>query len=358
MASKPNPWSCVWGVSGAAFRPMRARIAFLAVAALLAAFTSAPNLQAQPLVNIETVTVGDAGNAADATGFGAVNYEFNIGKYEVTIGQYTTFLNSVASVTSDSYIVGLWNVNITSNLNIAGISRSGSGTLASPYSYSVIGSGNRPITYVSWFDAARFANWMNNGATNGASTKTGAYTLNGATSGVGFAKNAGATWWIPNDDEWYKAAYYKGGETNAGYWLYPTQSDTAPGNTIGGDANQANFYAGDFAVTGSPSQSSTQNYLTDGGVFSSSAGAYGTFDQAGNVWEWNDDAVLGSSRGVRGGSWYSPDILLQSIINTDTDPTLGYDNVGFRVATVPEPSTYALLLMTGAGALWWVRRRR
>jgi len=24
---------------------------------------------------------------------------------------------------------------------------------------------------------------------------------------------------------------------------------------------------------------------------------------------------------------------------------------------VPEPSTYALLLLTGAGALWWVKRR-
>ena len=157
---------------------MRARTAFPVVAALLATFTFTPNLKAQPLVNIETVTVGDAGNAADSTTYGAVTNVFAIGKYEVTIGQYSTFLNSVASVTSDSYIVNLWSASMATDLNIAGISRSGSGTLASPYSYSVIGSGNRPITYVSWFDAARFANWMNNGATNGASTETGAYTLN------------------------------------------------------------------------------------------------------------------------------------------------------------------------------------
>ena len=85
----------------------------------------------------------------------------------MTISQYTTFLNSAASVTSDSYIVNLWNANMTSNLNIAGISRSGSGTLASPYSYSVIGSGNRPISSASWYDAARFANWLHNGATAG-----------------------------------------------------------------------------------------------------------------------------------------------------------------------------------------------
>jgi hypothetical protein len=33
-------------------------------------------------------------------------------------------------------------------------------------------------------------------------------------------------------------------------------------------------------------------------------------------------------------------------------------NDGVSIALVPEPSTYALLLMTGAGALWWARRRR
>jgi hypothetical protein len=34
--------------------------------------------------------------------------------------------------------------------------------------------------------------------------------------------------------------------------------------------------------------------------------------------------------------------------------TILIDDIG----AVPEPSTYALLLMTGAGALWWARRRR
>jgi formylglycine-generating enzyme required for sulfatase activity len=233
--------------------------------------------------------------------------------------------------------------------------------LGGPYSYSVIGSGNRPITYVSWFDAARFANWMNNGATNGASTETGAYTLNGATNGVGFAKNAGATWWIPGEDEWYKAAYYKGGGTDAGYWVYPTQSDTAPGNNIGGAANQANYYAGDYAVTQSASWSSSQNYLTDAGAFSNSASAYGTFDQGGNVYEWND-AVIGvidSIRGLRGGSWDGSEVgTLQSSYRIGGVPSAELDYVGFRVASVPEPSTYALLAMTAAGALWWARRRR
>lgn len=332
---------------------MKPCIRSLAFVALFADLTIISNLQAQPLVTIETVTVGNAGNAADSTGYGSVAHNFNIGTYEVTIGQYTDFLNSVAA--TDTY--SLYNASMATDLNVAGISRSGPSGL---YTYAVINnggdSGNRPITFVSWFDAARFANWMNNGATIGASTETGAYTLNGATTGI-ITKNAGATWWIPSEDEWYKAAYYKGGGTNAGYWLYPTESDSAPGNTIGGAANQANYYDGDYAVTQS-SYSSSQNYLTDAGAFSNSASAYDTFDQGGNVWEWND-AVIFSWRGLRGGSWGDLGSNLQSSGRAlGYDPTFEGDFVGFRVASVPEPSTYALLVMTAAGALWMSRRRR
>jgi sulfatase modifying factor 1 len=330
-------------------------------AALFAAFTLTPNLQAQPLVTIDTVTVGDAGNAADTNGLGAVADAFAMGRYEVTIGQYTSFLNSVASVTSDSYVVNLWNTNMATDLNVAGISRSGSGIEGNPYSYSGLGSVSRPIAYVSWFSAARFANWMNNGATNGASTEAGAYTLNGATNGI-ILKNPGATWFIPSGDQWYKAAYYKGGGTNAGYWDFPTQSDTTPGNVIGGASNQANFTNnnGEYSVTQSSVYSADQNYLTDVGAFSSSAGAYGTFDQGGNVMEWNDAVVDTNQRGVRGGAYdYGADHLQSNFTNgVSLNPVQEFDDVGFRVAVVPEPSTYALLLMAGAGWLLWKRRKR
>ena len=343
---------CQWRIFDYFFA-VKFHSASFVVAVLFAALTLISNLQAQPLLTIDTVTVGDAGNAADTTTYGAVAYDFNIGKYEVTIGQYTSFLNAVAA--TDTY--SLYNASMATDLNVAGISRSGA---SGSYTYAVVNNGgdssNRPITYVSWFDAARFANWMNNGATNGASTETGAYTLNGATSGVNFTKNAGATWWIPSEDEWYKAAYYKGGGTNAGYWLYPTQSDSAPGNNIGGAANQANYYAGDYAVTQSSTDSDTLNYLTDAGAFSNSDSAYDTFDQGGNVWEWND-AVIGSSRGLRGGSWIGNGYDLQSSDRASSDPSYEGGDVGFRVASVPEPSTAVLVLM-GVGALYLWKRRR
>jgi formylglycine-generating enzyme required for sulfatase activity len=139
-------------------------------------------------ITYQEVTVGNAGNAGDTTGYGAVAYDYQIGAYDVTIGQYTACLNAVSK--TDTY--SLYNSSMGTNGNIAGISQSGS---SGNYSYSVIGSADRPITYVNWFDAARFANWMANGQPTGAQTDTttenGAYALSGADNGgLAPAKNA------------------------------------------------------------------------------------------------------------------------------------------------------------------------
>ena len=174
--------------------------------------TAATATSCTGLVCVDTVNVGDAGNAADTdTGYGAVNYDYAIGKYEMTVSQYVAFLNAVASVPPNAGVAGLWDKGmekpksyVTSGL----IKRSGSGTAADPYIYTEMAdtslgqnSGRRAILNISWFSAARFANWLHNGATKTASTETGAYTLNGATSGV-FFKNPDARWWIPSEDEW------------------------------------------------------------------------------------------------------------------------------------------------------------
>jgi len=314
----------------------------------------------QAQITIPTVTVGNPGNPNDSTGYGGVSYVYNIAVTEVNLFQYTAFLNAVAA--TDTY--NLYNTNMGTVLAIAGISRSGS---SGNYTYAVVGSGNRPVTYVSWFDAARFANWVANGQPTGAqgnaTTENGAYSLFGATSGVGFSKNAinpntgtTTTWWIPSENEWYKAAYYdptKGG--TGGYWLYATRSDSAPGNTIGAGTNQANYYTGVYSVTQSSSYSGSQNYLTDGGAFSASASFYGTYDQGGNVWEWND-AVYSVDRGSRGGAWVNVDGLQSSDLNA-FNPTVEDLYLGFRVASVPEPST-AVLMLLGGGAYWLMRRRK
>jgi formylglycine-generating enzyme required for sulfatase activity len=352
----------------------------LATSAAVALAFASLALQNARAVTIDWVTVGDPGNAADTTGFGAVSGEFQIGKYEVTIQQYTDFLNAVAK--SDPY--SLWSPGMTTGTTTAGISRAGS---SGSYTYSVIGPagatpaganspGNRPISFVTWFDAARFTNWMNNGQLSGtagaASAETGAYALNGVTTGTAIAPNPGAQYYLPTADQWYKAAYYKGGGTNAGYWAYPTQSDTAPGNVIGSGTNQANYLVdigdnnGILSVTQLPyfnGYTPTQNYLTNVGAFTNSPGPYGTFDMAGNVMEWIDYTVNGGTTvGVRGGNWVDPSIYLESDFPGAMNPSYDEEGlIGFRLATavVPEPSTYAMALAgLACGGYSMFRRRK
>ena len=283
-------------------------------------------------VNIDWVTVGNAGNTVDpATGslYGAVAYAYRIAKNETTISQYAEFLNAVAK--TDTY--GLYSASMTTSY-INGISRDGvSGT----YEYTVNpGSGNKPITYVSWFDAARFCNWLHNGQGNG-STEDGAYTLNGAMSGT-ISKNAGARVWIPGASEWYKAAYYdpsKGGAGGGGYWMYATQSNTMTTNDIG-VAGAANYYdANGYAVyTGSGAGIWG---ITDVGAYGANSDSfYGTNDQGGNVWEWND-ADSGGPYGTRGGCWLFPYNMDSWGFSLEI-PTREDLYIGFRVASVAEQS--------------------
>ncbi len=316
-------------------------------AALVTAATSLP-------AAAQFVTVGNPGNPNDPfTGnlYGGVATTYAIGTYEVTLDQYTAFLNAVAA--TDLY--NLYNPAMASDLNSAGISR-----LNSPgsYTYSVIGSGARPVTYVSFFDAARYVNWLGTGG-----TEAGAYTLLGGTAVPSnwetVTRNGGAQVWIPSENEWYKAAYYDpsaGGPVDD-YWLYPMRSDATPtNNSPGAGTNRGNFNDGDYAVTQSGSYSSSQNYLTSVGAYTDSASYYGTFDQGGNVWEWND-TIISSSRGLRGGSWTYGEYFLQaSYRNLDVAPTGEHYGLGFRVATVPEPTVSVSLML--AGGLLLARRKR
>jgi len=340
----------------------------LGAAALLGSLAVSAHAQ----VTLDMVTVGNPGNANDTGGThnGAVAYSYQIGKYDVTIGQYASFLN--AADPNGTNPNGIYNSSMATDLNIAGISYTSGASAGSKYAVISNGgnSSNRPITYVSWFDAARFANWMTNGQ-GGGDTETGAYTLNGATSGNAVAANPGAAFRLPTNDEWYKAAYYSpnyGGVGVAGYYAYATQSDTDPGNTVGSTANQANYQTdAGFSVTQSTSYFDSQNYLTDVGAFSGSGSFYGTFDQNGNVSQWNDlDGTPGSSRGLRGSDWGNSDpFSLSSSYSYSDNPSSESLNIGFRLASpvpsgVPEidPNSLGSVLALVLGSLGLLERRR
>ena len=329
------------------------RVVFMVgVAALLSSLAVSTHAQ----VTLDMVTVGDPGNTADDTTYGAVATSFQIMKYEWTNSQYTDFLNSVAA--TDTY--SLYNADMGINAR-SGITQSGS---SGSYTYAVkTDMGDKPVNYVDWFAAARVSNWLMNGGTSSSSTETGAYTLSGSTSGNAPAVNSNATFYVPTEDQWYKAAYYKGGSTNAGYWDYATQSDSVPtavtaGSTgIGSSGSTGNFANYNDAADWNSQNGNVTTVGTNGG-----ASAYGAFDMSGNVDEWNDlTGAAGSSRGLRGGLWYYDASALSSSYRRTYDPSVENGGIAFRLASpvaVPEPSTWVMGLAGLACGGWQMWRRR
>ena len=293
-------------------------------------------------VTMDWTLVGAPGNPCDPQAcFGAVGSYYNIGTYEVTNAQYAEFLN--AKATSDP--LGLYDVNMANTASHGGITRAGS---SGTYTYSAIaGRENMPVNFVSFYDALRFANWLNNGQGSG-DTETGAYTLLGGTptpsNGLTVTRNGGATVFVTNENEWYKAAYYAGLNT---YFDYPAGSDTQMSCAVPtAVANTAN--CGNVVLD-----------LTPRGSYPGSPSPSGTFDQGGNVWEWNDANVGGGSRVIRGGSFDFHPLNTAASARNSMEPEFPASYVGFRVA--PEPARASLLIagvLTTFGLAGWRRLRR
>jgi formylglycine-generating enzyme required for sulfatase activity len=312
---------------------------------LLAFLCSALLASPASAVTVEWVAVGDPGNAADtppsncyAASCGSVSYSYYISKYEVTNAQYAEFLNAKAASDAlelyHTYMSGQW----------GGITRS---SASGSYTYSAkAGWENKPVNVVSFFDAMRFSNWLHNGQGSG-DTETGAYTLLGGTetpsNWTTVTRNEGATIFLTSENEWYKAAYYDA--LSASFFDYPAGTNAvttcaAPGAA----ANTASCYPG------------VEN-ATDVGAYTGSASPYGTFDQGGNVWEWNDQIALGSYRGVRGGGWSENASSLAASNRNASGPAYQNYSLGFRVASpIPEPGM-GLLFTSAVINLALLRKR-
>lgn len=305
------------------------------------------------------VEIGNPGNPAanstNAAGWGAsywsspfpdvsgsVAQVFQMSAYETSNLQWAYFMNTVDPNGTNPN--GLYTASMASQPH-GGITFNSAAAAGSKYSVKS-GYGLLPVVYVSWNDSARFVNWLHNGAGASSSTETGVYDMSLTTP----TRMAGATYWLPNEDEWVKAAYHD--PATQTYSLYPTKTDTIPTSTTpnSSNSNSANF---NYAVSQTGDPSGTLR-LSEVGGYTLASSFYGTYDQGGNVWEWTE-SINASWRGRRGGSW---DVLYETFLGassrSSTAPTYKIASVGFRVATVPEPSS-ALLVLLG-GAAWLIKR--
>ena len=212
---------------------------------------------------------------------------------------------------------------------------------------------DQPAADVSWYEAAAFVNWMNT-----STGKQAAYNLTfdgrawgmklwssqeaWTAGGINLFRNKDATYFLPSENEWYKAAYYHAAGAN--YFLYPTESSTAPVAVDGGTRPNTAVY-------------NKKADVPAGVDVAGALSAYGTMGQGGNVWEWTETAASGANnapserRVVRGGGWDSREDVLRSSFRAYEKPSSDRNEYGFRVASIPEPSTFALLLL-GASAIY------
>jgi len=265
---------------GLRFDLMKRFALFLALPCLLCPATLSADSFGSGAFTMDFVDIGNTGNADDihGSGYGGVDYSYRMGVNEVSQGMITAY-NNAGDGGPDIDFYDL-------------ISFGGNGV-------------NKPATGVSWNEAARFVNWLNtssgysaayNFSTGGANDNIALWT--GADAGFDVNnpfRNSKAHYFLPSEDEWYKAAYYdpnaNGG--TGGYWDYATGSDSAPTAVAGGASGAV--YNGQVGPAD----------ITNAGGLS----AYGTMAQNGNVWEWsesgstppNDDEV--ESRVLRGGAW-------------------------------------------------------
>jgi len=296
----------------------KVRVLAVVVCMMAAAnFASADTIRG---INIDFVTIGNAGNAGDtrvmiggAYGWGAVSYDYHISKYEVTNAQWNAFTAAAGAPTN-----------------------------CGRYDEIAYYTGaQQPTGNVTWYEALQFCNYLTTG-----DKSQGVYRFSGNNTDpgnfLGINRTAaqatyGMIYFLPTVDEWHKAAYYK--PDGSGYSLYTNGLDTIPAADNGWNYDGGSYFSPWNVGTGTQEQN-------------------GTFDMTGNIHEWNEtmigyDNYSGPSYALRGGSFDASDNSITSLYTWYDRPYNRDRDFGFRIASIPEPAT---LLLIGLGGL--VLRRK
>jgi formylglycine-generating enzyme required for sulfatase activity len=287
--------------------------------------------------SMDFVAIGNPNNPSDLNGFGSVSAAYRIGKYEIS-REFIEKANTEAGLG-----LPVWNY---------------SGWSASP---------SQPIYSTTFYNAVRFVNWLN--VSKGYSPAYKFSTQPGdsgydayaaftpwSAADAGFDsrnvfRNAGARFFIPTINEWYKAAYFD--SSTSVYFDFATGSDAAPTPVVGGTSSGT-------AVYGFLSGGQMADVENAGGL-----SPYGTMGQTGNAWEWTEQTIpevlpgsFQTGHGVNlGGSYAMPELKVSANFTNGTIRT--YDGIGFRVLdSVPEPSSLSLLLAGGAVLMAGRRRKQ
>lgn len=234
--------------------------------------------------------VDSPGNRADRNhheqgSFGAVERVFAIAQHQVSAKEYVAFLKAIGAGGS---------ANERKQRSSEWASQPGAYNHLTPWQYP-----GAPITQVTFTDAIRYCNWLHNGKRKGPqgpeTTEDGAYTI---VDGVVGPRNPGAKYFLPTEDEWYKAAYSASRTGSGGRYVHFKGGNDTP-------------------VIKRPDQEAVS--------------VWGMAGYADAIWEWTETPVGGLHRAIRSGAWFLGNNR-QSAGRFYCNPELSYPSIGFRVA--------------------------
>jgi hypothetical protein len=322
----------------------------------LACTASSALAQVPPDYGYEWRTVGSPGNApAQTSDFpfsipgprGGVDYEFRMSRTEVTVAQYFEFVQAYTTVYPnapyDNAIAGTF------------IYRTGS---AGSFQWHIIPNSSDLPADMGWNYAATYCNWLCNGkAVSPAAFASGAYDTSTFYPNPGdpqVVHTPGAPFWLPSVDEWTKAMFYdpnKNGAGQAGYWWYPTRSDTPP---VGGPPGTPGAQTGAGDYTESP-DNPFRDYPV--GSYPDTQSPWGLLDGSGGVREWIEGPNSYEFRFDVGSSNHSTFLEWEDRIGQNRSDAFWAAASGLRLASsIPTPGSGVLLLLL-AGVSVRTRRR-